>query len=85
MSKTKTEPKFETEPMLEKRSHILGDVRLYAPDAPIAQWNELPWRLTTASGWEGAASPGLVYDVHPDHRMHAWHHIALVESRHLWA
>lgn len=75
---------FDKEPIMTKHSHLLGEIALYAPDAPPSMWKELPWKLTTKNGWEGMESDGLVYIVRPEYNLHAFHHTALVEAKHLW-
>lgn len=74
---------FETEPFAEQYSHILGNMQLYAPDAPPAEWGNLPWCITAEKGWE-PGDEGLRYIVKPAHAQEAWKHIALVQFRPEW-
>lgn len=75
---------FDSEPTMSRYSPALGDIDLYAPDAPPSEWGRLPWLLRTQHGWEGQDSSGLVHVVRPDAIMHVFHHPALIESQHEW-
>ena len=75
---------FQAEPMMEKHSHALGEMRFYAPDSDPAEWGTRPWLLETTKGWDGSEANRLVYVVRPECIDHAWNHPALIEPRHLW-
>ena len=76
---------FDDEPTMTRHSFLLGEVCLYAPDAPASEWGKLPWLFTTGRGWEGYNTVGLKHVIAPEHIMHAFHHPALIDDRHLWA
>ncbi len=76
--------KFDAEPTMSRFSPALGDIMLYAPDAPPALWGQLPWLFRTEHGWEGQDSPGLRHLIAPEHIQHAFHHPALIETKHEW-
>lgn len=44
---------FDKEPLATRNSDIYGEVQLFSPDAPAAEWHDLPFMLVTEKGgWE---------------------------------
>lgn len=84
MQSTADTIKFLDEPTMDRYSPVLGEVHLYAPDAPPSQWGQLPWLLVTENGFEGRDSSGLRHVILPEHIQHCYHHPALIEAVHLW-
>lgn len=76
---------FDSEPIYDRHSFLLGTVSLYAPNAPASEWKTLPWRITTSRGWEGHDSKGLEYIVKPETAVEAMNHLGAIGNSAAWA
>lgn len=56
---------FDEEPIATRTSHIFGEINLYAPDAPAAEWGALPFMVTTEHG-EWRVKRSKVERINPD-------------------
>lgn len=78
---------FQTEPMLDKFSHLYGTMRLFAPEAPQEQWGELPWRLTSEKGQPNVnGGKPLDYMIKPgkENFDYCWNHTSIITGVNLW-
>ena len=78
---------FQSEPLLQKFSHLYGQICLYAPDAPADQWGALPWRFTTEKGQPGVQdgkAMDLIIKPGAETFDTVWHHTSLINSLQLW-
>lgn len=75
---------FDPEPFAERVSDMYGYLYLHTPLAPISEWKDLPWRLTSKHGLDDPKAPGIDLMVRPDRAEHAFNHIALINGGDLW-
>lgn len=59
LDKVKFSQKTSDDPILERKSDIVGHVSVFPPVAPASEWSTIPWRITT----EKSASGGKGLDV----------------------
>jgi hypothetical protein len=59
------------EPIMERKTHIFGWVKVYPPNADPSEWSSLSWKLTTEHGSDKTTS-GLCEILRADTIFRAW-------------
>lgn len=60
MDNLKFSQKTSDDPILERKSDIMGHVSVFPPIAPASEWSTAPWRLTTERSADGAGLDVLI-------------------------
>jgi hypothetical protein len=75
---------FSEDPILERHSHMYGQINLFPPATDPSTWNQYPWKICTKHGLDGINSPGLKYIIKPEYYLWAANHVSVIGPHHLW-
>jgi hypothetical protein len=75
---------FAEDPIVQRHSHLYGEISLYPPKGAVEQWSEAAWLLQTLHGAEGRDSSPLRYEIRADAIQHCLNHTSLIMDTHLW-
>jgi hypothetical protein len=68
----------EPEPFMERKTHVFGHIRLYAPVSDPQDWDKQPWVLRTDKG--GKDGRAIVAHLRAESVMEAWKRPSFITS-----